>query len=124
MTTHVTIRLEVAIGSIERSTYLEGFDLPLFGAHLLSPCRLRFRDRLHARLELVQLFPSRLHLLPHLVGPFGESCLSLFAPFVEIQLDLTEGFETRNQIVMEHAEVREGFSFSLTVLLLIQECIS
>jgi hypothetical protein len=34
---------------------------------------------------------------------------------------LAEGLETRDQVVMEHAEVREGFGFCLTMLLLVRE---
>ena len=104
---------------LNSATHLEGLNLPLFGAHLLPPCRLRLHDRLHARLKLVQLSPPGLHLLLHLAKLLGEPGLGFLTPLVEIQLDLAEGLETRNQVVMEHAEVREGFGFGLTVLLLV-----
>ena len=121
--THPTVRLDVAIDLFRWFTYLEGLDLPLFGAHLLSPCRLRFCDRLDTRLELVQLPPPRLHLFPHLIEPFSEPGFGFFTPFVEIQLDLAERLETRNQIVMKHTEVREWLSFGLAMLLLFQKYI-
>jgi len=122
-TTHVIVRLDVAIDLIKRSTHLESLDLPLFGAHLPPPCRLRLRDRLNTRLKLVQLSPPRLHLLPHVIELFSEPRFSFFITLVEIQLDLAEGLEPRYQIVVEHAEVREGLGFGLAMLLLVKECI-
>jgi hypothetical protein len=118
-TANAIVRLHVQLDPIRYFTHLESIDLAFFGAHLLPPSRFRLRDCLHARLKFVELPPPRFHLLPHIIRPLDEPHFDFSTSLIEIQLYLAEGLETRDQVVMEHAEIREGFSFSLAVVLLI-----
>ena len=62
-------------------------------------------------------------MLLHVAELFSEPRFGFFTPLVKIQPDLAEGLEPRYQVVMENAEVREGFGFRLTMLLLVREYI-
>jgi hypothetical protein len=101
----------------ERS-HLHGLQLALLGAKLPSPSCFGLRVRLHARLELVNLLPPIIKLFPHLSQLLRESPLNVFTTFIKVKLDLAESFESRDQVVMEDAEVRERFGFRLTAFLL------
>lgn len=80
---------------------------------LLLPPRLRLTIRLQTTFKLVNLPPSIIKLLPHIVNPFRKPGLRFFTPLLEINLDLTESFQASDEVIMEYAKVRERLRFSL-----------
>ena len=101
-----------------RKTDLGRVEFALFSAKLPPPRRLRLRKRLHARLELIDLPPAMVKLLLDLLQPIRILRLRLLDAFVKIDLDLTEGFQPRDQIIVEYAEVGKRLCFRLPTLLL------
>ena len=102
-------------------TYLESFDLSLFRAQLLAPHRLRLSEGLDAGLELVDLLPAKVELLAHVGQLVGVPLVCILDAFLELCLNVTESFQTHNEVVVEDGEVRERLCFSLTVLLLLRK---
>lgn len=98
--------------------YLESFDFSFLCTQSLLPSRLCFGEYFHTRFELVNLLPPRLELFPHLVQFLTVPRFGVFASFVKVELDLREGFETRDEVIMEDTKVGERFRLGLTVFLL------
>lgn len=98
--------------------YLQSLHFTLLRTQFLLPRRLGFSNSLHARFELVNLLPPALELFAHIVQLVSVSTFCVFDSFVEVELDLTEGFESGDEVVVEDAEVGERFRLCLTVFLL------
>lgn len=98
--------------------YLQRFNLTLLRTHLLLPLQLRFGESLHTILKPIKLFPTRLELFLHVVQLLGILRLSIFDSLVKVKLNLTEGLQSSDEVVMEDAEVSEGLGLRLTILLL------
>ena len=59
-----------------------------------------------------------IELFPHIGQLVCKSGFCLLTPPVKVELDLTQGFQPSNQIVVEDAEIREWFRLCLTSFLL------
>ena len=103
----------------KQDVYLDSLKLSLFYAELTSPRNLGLSKGLDTRLELVDLLPSIVKLFAHVIQPLRKPAFDLLGPFVKVKLNLTEGLEPSNEIVMEDTEVGERLRLSLPALLLL-----
>lgn len=101
-----------------REPHLNSLELALLLAELAAPRDLGVRVHLDARLELVDLLPPAVELLPHVAQLLRKSRLRLLTAPVKIELDLAQRLEPRDQVVVEYAEVRERLRLRLATLLL------
>lgn len=101
-----------------RNTHLERLDLPILRTKLLPPGGLRLGKGLDTSFKLVDLLPAEVELLAHVVQLVAVPLLRLLDALVELGLDLAEGLEARDEVVVEHTEVREWLRLGLTVFLL------
>ena len=99
-------------------TYLKCFNFAFLRAELLTPRGLRLGEGLDARLELVNLLPPLIELLAHVAQLLGELRFGVFNALIEDALDLAQLLQTRDEVVVEDAEVGEGLCFGLAILLL------
>lgn len=100
------------------ATNLQRLDLPILRRHLLSPSTLGLSKRLETRLELINLPPSRIKLLAHLGQFLGVFSFDVLRALVKVELNLTEGFQARDEVVVEDAKVGEWLRFCGAILLL------
>ena len=74
-------------------TDLQCIHLALLLTKLLLPSCLRLSICLQTTFKLVNLLPTIIKLLPHIIDLFRKLGLRIFAPLLKIYLDLTEGFQ-------------------------------
>ena len=108
----------MTLGDSNETNHLKSLQLAFLRTELLPPLGLRLRKCLHARLELLDLLPPMIKLLPHIIQLLREPALRVLAPLVKVQLNLAELLESRNEVVVEDPEVGERFCFRLTAILL------
>lgn len=99
-------------------TYLQRFNLALLAGKFLPPQRLRLGQGLDASLKLVDLAPATFKLSAHVVEFVRVLRLGILDALVEVELNLTELLQPRDEIIVEDAEVGEWFGLRGTVLLL------
>jgi hypothetical protein len=99
-------------------TYLDRLQLTLFRAKLASPTSFRLRIRLDASLKLINLLPLMIKLFPHIFQLIRDPRLCFSTSLVKVELDLTQGFQARDKVVMENAEIRERLGLCLSSFLL------
>lgn len=73
---------------MRRKVYLDSFQFALFRVELPPPNLFDLRVLLHTGLELVDLLPSRIELLAHVIQFLCVSTLCLFNTPVKLQLNL------------------------------------
>jgi hypothetical protein len=99
-------------------TDLQCIHFALFLAQPLLPSCLRLSIRPQTTFKLVNLLPTIIKLLPHIIDLLCKLGLSIFTSLLEIYLDLTEGFQPGDEVVMKDAEVCEWLCFGMSACFL------
>lgn len=99
-------------------TYFNSFKLSFLGAKLPPPCSFCLRIRLHTAFELVNLLPAIIELLLHIRQFLGKPAFGILASPIKVQLDLTQCFQTCDQVIVENAEIGKRLRLRLAPFLL------